>query len=107
MREYPWPGNVRELQNVIERLVVLVEGPVIALEDLPLELLLPDHRAKATEAEALPLKHASDDFERQIVLRVLERVRWNQSEAARILGLHRNSLKVKLERWKLRGPRDI
>jgi DNA-binding NtrC family response regulator len=107
MRDYTWPGNVRELQNVIERLVVLVDGPVITLEDLPLDLLLPDHRAQATEVDAVPLKNASDDFERQIVLRVLERVRWNQSEAARILGLHRNSLKVKLERWKARGPRHV
>jgi two-component system response regulator AtoC len=104
--EYSWPGNVRELQNIIERLVGLVEGVVIELSDLPLDLLLPDGRAKAAGAEALPLKHASDDFEKQIVLRVLERVRWNQSEAARILGLHRNSLKIKLERWKIKAPRE-
>jgi two-component system response regulator AtoC len=106
MREYSWPGNVRELQNVIERLVNLVEGPVIGVGDLPLDLLLPDHRGKLRDAEALPLKRASDEFERQIVLRVMERVGWNQSEAARILGVHRNSLKIKLERWKIRGPRD-
>jgi DNA-binding NtrC family response regulator len=106
MMEYPWPGNVRELQNIIERLVGLVDGPVIGLSDLPLDLFLPDHRAKAVEPQALPLKTASDEFERQIVLRVLERVRWNQSEAARILGLHRNSLKIKLERWKIRAPRE-
>jgi DNA-binding NtrC family response regulator len=107
MVEYSWPGNVRELQNIIERLVGLVDGPEIGLGDLPLDLLLPDHRQKAMETEALPLKSASDEFERQIVLRVLERVRWNQSEAARILGLHRNSLKIKLERWKVRVPRDV
>jgi DNA-binding NtrC family response regulator len=102
--EYPWPGNVRELQNIIERLVVLVEGPVIGLEDLPLDLLLPDHRARARQAEALPLKEASEEFERQIVMRVLERVRWNRSEAARLLGIHRNSLKAKLVRWGLASP---
>ena len=106
MMEYSWPGNVRELQNIIERLVGLVDGPEIGLGDLPLDLLLPDGRAKAIEADALPLKSASDEFERQIVLRVLERVRWNQSEAARILGLHRNSLKTKLERWKIKAPRE-
>jgi DNA-binding NtrC family response regulator len=106
MTDYSWPGNVRELQNVIERLVGLVETPMIQLNDLPLDLLLPDGRAKAAGADALPLKSASDDFEKQIVLRVLERVRWNQSEAARILGLHRNSLKIKLERWKIKSPRE-
>ncbi|MBI4637649.1 MAG: sigma-54-dependent Fis family transcriptional regulator [Candidatus Rokubacteria bacterium] len=104
LREYPWPGNVRELQNIIERSVVLVDGPLIGLNDLPVDVLLPDHRTKVQDAVALPLKEASAEFERQIVLRVLERVRWNQSEAARILGVHRNSLKLKLARWKISPP---
>jgi DNA-binding NtrC family response regulator len=92
LREYGWPGNVRELQNVIERAVVLSEGPVIQLSDLPLDVLLPRHREKVRTADHLPLKNATEEFERQIVLRVLERVGGNQSEAARILGLHRNTI---------------
>jgi DNA-binding NtrC family response regulator len=99
LREYPWPGNVRELQNVIERLVGLAEGYTIGLSDLPLDLLLPDPRGRLREAETLPLRQATEEFERQIVLRVLERVRWNRSEAARILGLHRNTLATMLIRW--------
>jgi ActR/RegA family two-component response regulator len=47
------------------------------------------------------LNEASDRFERLIVQRVLEEARGNVSEAARVLGLHRNSLKVKLARWKM------
>jgi len=103
LREYPWPGNVREMQNIIERSVALVEGPRIELKDLPLDLLVPDPRARAREAEALPLRHACEQFERQLVQRALERARWNQSEAARLLGLHRNTLKVKLRKWKVRS----
>jgi len=103
LREYPWPGNVRELQNVVERLVTLVDGSVIAMSDLPLDLLLPDPRARLREVTTLPLKQATEDFERQIVIRVLERVHWNRSEASRILGLHRNSLKLMLARWGLTG----
>src|SRR5919197_1247540 len=56
LKEYPWPGNVRELENVIERCVVLAEGPVVELNDLPLDVLLPDHRLKVQRAERLPLK---------------------------------------------------
>jgi DNA-binding NtrC family response regulator len=99
LRTYPWPGNVRELQNVVERAVALAEGPVIELRDLPLDLMLPDERSLAEDARGLPLREARERFERQVVLRVLERVRWNQTEAARLLSLHRNSLKAKLAAW--------
>ena len=104
LRAYRWPGNVRELQNVVERSVVLVDGPMIGVDDLPLELSL--GAAGTAETDALPLNEASDRFERQIVLRTLDRVDGNISEAARVLGLHRNSLKAKLDRWKVRA-RDL
>jgi ActR/RegA family two-component response regulator len=51
----------------------------------------------------MDLNQASDRFERVIVQRVLEEVRGNVSEAARVLGLHRNSLRMRLARWKLDG----
>jgi DNA-binding NtrC family response regulator len=104
LEEYPWPGNVRELQNVIERSVALLEGPWIKMEDLPVDLMLPDPARRARQPETLPLKQACEQFERHIVLRVLHRVRWNQSEAARLLGLHRNTLKMKLAKWRMRSP---
>jgi two-component system, NtrC family, response regulator AtoC len=97
---YHWPGNVRELQAVIERAMVLGEGPVIAMEDLPLDIAVRAHRGRGGAEETLPLNDAVDAFERQIVMRVLASVNGNQSEAARILGIHRNSLKLKLARWK-------
>ncbi|PYM20017.1 MAG: hypothetical protein DMD78_22980 [Candidatus Rokuibacteriota bacterium] len=101
---YHWPGNVRELQNVIERAVVLVDAGTIGLDDLPLELSVGASRAEAHDA--MPLNEASDRFERQIVVRMLDRVEGNVSEAARLLGIHRNSLKAKLARWKIRA-RDL
>jgi len=104
LQEYPWPGNVRELQNVIERSVALVEGPSIRLQDLPVDLMLPDPGGRARQAETLPLRQACEQFERQIVLRVLQRVGWNRGEAARLLSLHRNTLKLKLAKWKMRPP---
>jgi DNA-binding NtrC family response regulator len=104
LNAYRWPGNVRELENVIERCVVLAEGPIIQLNDLPLDVSLPQQATKVRSAEALPLNEATDQFEQQIVLRVLERVGWNLTEAGRILEIHRNSLRVKLARWGIRAP---
>jgi two-component system response regulator AtoC len=104
LNAYRWPGNVRELENVIERCVVLAESPIIHLNDLPLDVSLPQQATKVRAAEALPLNEATDQFEQQIVLRVLERVGWNLTEAGRILEIHRNSLRVKLARWGVRAP---
>jgi len=99
--DYDWPGNVRELENIIERSVALATGPVISLRDLPMDLALPDTGARREEP-GLSLKEARERFERQFILRVLESVDWNQSRAARLLGLHRNTLIARLAGWGLR-----
>jgi two-component system response regulator AtoC len=104
---YDWPGNVRELENVIERSVALASRPVIRLEDLPLDLVM--HEAGqirgVSEPSPLSLKEARERFEQAYVLRALEREDWNQSRAARSLGVHRNTLIARLAAWGIR-PRD-
>jgi DNA-binding NtrC family response regulator len=100
LTEYDWPGNVRELQNIIERSVALVEAPFIELADLPVEVTLGD-RLRGGEAPMHSLGTALDQFERNLIQRVLERVMWNQSKAAAILGLHRNTLLRKIAKWGL------
>ena len=85
------------LENGAE--VSLADGPVVEVQDVPLDLMLPDVRHLVDDPASLPLREARERFDRQVILRVLERVRWNQSEAARLLGLHRNSLKTKLLAW--------
>jgi DNA-binding NtrC family response regulator len=101
---YDWPGNVRELENVIHRAVVLARGPVLQLQDIPLDVALPETGARLAEDTGLPLREACEQFERQYVLRVLERVRWNVSRAARLLGVHRNTVLAKLAAWGIRRP---
>jgi transcriptional regulator with GAF, ATPase, and Fis domain len=101
---YDWPGNVRELENIIERGVALATRPVIGLDDLPLELAM--HEVGPTHGEGEPgpltLREARDRFEQAYVLRALERESWNQSRAARGLGVHRNTLLARLAAWGIR-----
>ena len=106
---YDWPGNVRELENIIERSVALATRPVIGLDDLPLDLAMNEVAPGRGEGEApLTLKAARDRFEQAYVLRALEREDWNQSRAARGLGVHRNTLIARLAAWGFRrGERGI
>jgi transcriptional regulator with PAS, ATPase and Fis domain len=104
LERYEWPGNVRELENIIERSVALATRPVIGLDDLPLELAMNEAVPGRGEGEAAPLtlKEARDRFEQAYVLRALEREGWNQSRAARGLGVHRNTLIARLAAWGFR-----
>ena len=105
LQSYEWPGNVRELENIIERSVALARGSVIHLEDLPLELVaLGRVPAGNDPIVGLALKRALRQFERQFIFRVMERVEWNQTHAARILGLHRNTLLWKLQTLGITRP---
>jgi len=105
---YDWPGNVRELENIIERSVALATRPVIRLDDLPLDLAMNEVAPARGESEAAPLslKEARDRFEQAYVLRALEREEWNQSRAAKGLGIHRNTLIARLGAWGIKRDRS-
>jgi two-component system response regulator AtoC len=97
---YAWPGNVRELKNVIERAVLLEEGPVLELRHLPQEIGRAD-RAPRTASGPLPTLQEVED---QHVLRVLDSTGDNKSQAARVLGISRQSLLDRLKRLEQRVP---
>jgi DNA-binding NtrC family response regulator len=103
LTRYAWPGNVRELENVVQRAVVLARDTVVQLHDVPLDVAMPETVSLLAE-DPLPLREACDEFERQYVLRSLERVQWNVSRAARLLGVHRNTVLVKLAGWGVQRP---
>jgi DNA-binding NtrC family response regulator len=103
LTRYDWPGNVRELENAIQRAVVLARDAVVQLQDVPLDVAMPETVSLLAE-DALPLREACDQFERQYVLRTLERAQWNVSRAARLLGVHRNTVLVKLAGWGVHRP---
>jgi DNA-binding NtrC family response regulator len=103
MQAYDWPGNVRELENIVERLVVISKHESIQLRELPLDLQS-SHTplVEQLEEEGYDLRKAVHQFEREYIRRVLEKTRWNQTVAARMLGIHRNTLLGKIEQLDLR-----
>jgi DNA-binding NtrC family response regulator len=103
LERYPWPGNIRELENLIERLVVLGrESEPISYEDLPLEILLDSSFMTETASLGDGLLQARENFEKQYILKALKKADWNQSEAARILRIHRNTLIQKMKSLQIR-----
>ncbi len=86
---YEWPGNVRELANVIERAVVLGQGPDITVRDLSLSTV--DVTAK-NGCGALSYRQALEMAKRDVVLRALAQTDGNRAAAARLLGLHKTHL---------------
>ena len=88
--DYDWPGNVRELENFVERLFIISRGAIIRQEDvLPLQ-------RRNTRRETQALKDAVADFERQHIKAVLAAAAGRRGEAAKILGIHRNTLTAKI-----------
>jgi len=96
---YDWPGNVRELENAIERAVVLGTGEQIVPADLPESL----HRAETGGKRTVGANLSLQEVERMHIVAVLEAVKWNLSEAARVLGITRTTMYHKVQRLGLRA----
>src|SRR4029453_9797760 len=99
IEQYGWPGNVRELRNVIERLMIMVPGDSITIDDVSFL----DHggvpRAPAFDssaAERMTLHEARDRFERDLILRTLAEQQGNMSRTADVLGVERSNLYRKM-----------
>jgi two-component system, NtrC family, response regulator AtoC len=96
---YAWPGNVRELENCIERAIALTEFEKIAVDDLPEKIrnYRRSHVLVASDdpTELVPL----EEVERRYILRVMEAVGGNKTEAAQVLGVGRRTLYRKLEQY--------
>ena len=100
-------GNVRELSNLVERVLLMTEGPEERLSELPFEGGMPAAEREAVELPAgQSLAEARDAFERRLVLKVLSETRGNVSRAAERLGLDRTTLHRKLRGWGVESDRD-
>jgi DNA-binding NtrC family response regulator len=105
MMDYDWPGNVRELENAVERAVVLSSGPNLTPELLP-EQVFPDgaHGARALPVEDLAgrsLFEIMESYERRVILDMLSRTKWSQTEAAERFKIPLSTLNQKIKRLQI------
>jgi transcriptional regulator with PAS, ATPase and Fis domain len=96
LEHYRWPGNVRELRNAIERAMLLVDRSQLEPEDFtltrtvsPVEFVLPPEGVKLEEVE------------RQLLVQALERASGNQTQAAQMLGINRDQVRYRIEKFGL------
>jgi len=104
LRAYGWPGNVRELRNAVERAMLLAEGDELVAADFPLLATT----AKLTEGIGLPATGVNlEQLERSLVVQALERTEWNQTRAAALLGLNREQIRYRIEKFGLEKPTGV
>ncbi|HJR61058.1 MAG TPA: sigma-54 dependent transcriptional regulator [Vicinamibacterales bacterium] len=102
LSSYWWPGNIRELENLIERLVAVSDKEFLTDEDLPLEYHFAKLDSAPSEQGETLFQEACDTFERNFILRALEKSDWNVTATAKYLGLPLSTLKHKMSRLDLR-----
>ncbi len=118
LRSYPWPGNIRELQSILKQALLRVTGPILAAESLPAPLSVivdpsgiegtaPDHGPARPPVESFLLRrmqeckedlyqHVHSEIDQHLLPLVLRSTGGNQLQAARVLGITRRTLRLKL-----------
>ena len=99
LEQHTWPGNVRELQNLMERAVVLSDGPEVGASAFP--GLRRIETPEEPKRDDLALEPALEAFERKLVLRALAAANDNKARAARLLGVSERTLWYKLKRYRI------
>jgi DNA-binding NtrC family response regulator len=98
---YRWPGNVRELRNAVERAMLLAEGDWLTIDSLPLS------GSGAATAKRLELPEGGvnlETLERELIAQALKRTGGNQTKAATLLGLHRDQIRYRIEKFGIDKP---
>ncbi len=101
LKKYWWPGNIRELENLIERLVAVNDKDYIGEEDIPLEFHFAQLEPQGQRTGSL-FDDATRTFERNFILRSLEKCGWNVTATSEYLGMPLSTLKYKMDKLDVR-----
>ena len=101
LTRHAWPGNIRELRNAIERAMLLAEGDTLTADDFSTSVT----GAALSERVELPAGGIDlDELERSLLVQALQRTGWNQTRAAGLLGLNRDQIRYRIEKFQLERP---
>ncbi len=98
LMRYPWPGNIRELENTIERAVVLCRGDVIDVDSLG--GIVAEAIQGSAESQSLNLA----EIEKETIIKAIKKADGKLAQAATLLGIHRNTLRLKIRQYKIETP---
>jgi DNA-binding NtrC family response regulator len=101
---YDYPGNIRELENIIERAVVLADDDVLSIDDLPDEIQYRKKRIFGEKVAAPEKTKSINEMEKDVICKTLLECSWNQSMAARLLGLSRDNLRYRIKKYRIEKP---
>ena len=107
LQEYEWPGNIRELKNTIERAMILSTQDQLGAEDLPLDLI--DETSTDGGGSVLKLTRKGirlETLEKDLVRQALQLTNGNQTRAGRLLGLNRDQIRYRIEKFSLSVKED-
>ena len=111
IRQHSWPGNVRELENLMERLVILTEGEVIEVTDLPEKFqqlaLSPQVKTAEFSEGGINFTDVVQALERDLILKALHQSNWVKSRAAQLLHLNRTTLLEKMKKQNISSSPDF
>jgi DNA-binding NtrC family response regulator len=99
-----WPGNIRQLRNVIRTAMILGQGPVLCVKQLPwvLEELLSDREGLASGDDADLGSTSLQELERRAILATLDQTEGNRTRAAEVLGISDRTLREKIKKYRRR-----
>lgn len=101
LKAYEWPGNVRELRNLCERLTLLLPGVSVGPENLPLEMRAPSRDGGASGFRLPAGGIDLNLLERDVIRQALQLAAGNRSKAARLLGISRDTLLYRMQKYGL------
>lgn len=115
LESYPWPGNIRELRNLLERTVLLEEGPILGKDKLrelgqgdvahELPLRIQESLVNPLPAPGIDLENMVQELEKALVLKAYHAAHGNQSKAARLLGLNRDKFRYRMKLFGIKEER--